>query len=71
MKENIFVELPLDQIVVIPERVDKHSVKVIGSVNLFNITWDPIQNVNYGEVFYEVSIDSLPRNDSVVRIFTL
>ena len=47
--------------------VDRSSVRVVGPSNSFNVTWDPVNNVNYGEVFYEVSIDSLSRNDSTVR----
>lgn len=61
------VESQTEPIIVIPEMVDRSSVRVVGPSNSFNVTWDPVNNVNYGEVFYEVSIDSLSRNDSTVR----
>lgn len=42
---------------VIPEMVQKESVRAIGSSESFNITWDRIKNVNYGTVFYEVQLE--------------
>ncbi|KAL3277022.1 hypothetical protein HHI36_012384 [Cryptolaemus montrouzieri] len=56
----------VDDIVVIPNIVNRDSVKVIGSSESFNVSWDPVNNVNYGVVFYEVQIDPLSRNDSTV-----
>lgn len=41
---------------VIPEAVSAKSIKIIGTYKIFNITWDPVTNVNYGSVFYEVRI---------------
>ncbi|KAJ8934365.1 hypothetical protein NQ314_013406 [Rhamnusium bicolor] len=57
---------PWVDINVIPEMTDKTSVKVIGSSESFNVTWNPINNVNYGTVFYEVQIDSPFKNDSTI-----
>ncbi|XP_076250339.1 receptor protein-tyrosine kinase sevenless isoform X2 [Rhynchophorus ferrugineus] len=54
------------EINVIPEVVDRTSVRVIGSSENFNVTWSPVRNVNYGNVFYEVQIDGLPRNNSTI-----
>lgn len=55
------------EIKVVPNKVDNTSIKVIGSSESFNITWDPITNVNYGMVFYEVHVESRWRNYTVVR----
>ncbi|XP_044258516.1 proto-oncogene tyrosine-protein kinase ROS isoform X1 [Tribolium madens] len=63
---SLHVMPDIPQIVVIPETVDKNSVRIVGSLNSFNVTWNPVKNVNYGQVFYEVSIDSLSRNDSAI-----
>lgn len=47
--------------------LDKTSIKVVGSSEDFNITWNSIKNVNYGTVFYEIQIDSPFKSDSTVR----
>lgn len=43
---------------VIPDQVNESSVKVVGNSKSFNITWESVTNVNHGEVFYEVLINS-------------
>lgn len=58
----------VEDIVVIPSKVEKNSVKVIGNSESFNVSWNPVDNVNYGTVFYEVQIDNLYRNNSTVSI---
>ncbi|KAJ8921659.1 hypothetical protein NQ315_010568, partial [Exocentrus adspersus] len=51
---------------VIPEMLNKTSIKVVGSSESFNITWNPIKSVNYGTVFYEVQIDSPSKSDLTI-----
>ncbi|KAF7989871.1 hypothetical protein HCN44_008545 [Aphidius gifuensis] len=46
--------LTSDNIIVIPDSIDADTIKVIGTWNNFNITWKPIDNINYGTVFYEI-----------------
>uniref|UniRef100_T1HB35 Tyrosine-protein kinase receptor n=1 Tax=Rhodnius prolixus TaxID=13249 RepID=T1HB35_RHOPR len=40
----------------IPEPVDVDSLKIVGNFSNFNISWHPVENVNCGEVFYELKI---------------
>ncbi|KAK9499087.1 hypothetical protein O3M35_003599 [Rhynocoris fuscipes] len=40
----------------IPDPVDINSLKIIGNFSNFNISWNPVENVNCGEVFYELKI---------------
>jgi proto-oncogene tyrosine-protein kinase ROS len=35
---------------VIPEPVKNYSIETVGSWKIFNISWDPVENVNYGKV---------------------
>lgn len=49
-----------------PTTINKTSIQVTGSSDSFNITWQPVENVNYGTVFYEVQIGSFSRNESIV-----
>ncbi|CAH0553544.1 unnamed protein product [Brassicogethes aeneus] len=58
------------EIVVIPEAIDKDSIKVLGSTSSFNISWDPVENVNYGTVFYEVQIESFARKMNYSSMLT-
>ncbi|CAG9822767.1 unnamed protein product [Phaedon cochleariae] len=60
--DNSLYTLPDDtdpwlQVNVRPEPVDEDSIKVVGSSKSFNITWNSVKNVNYGDVFYEIKID--------------
>ncbi|CAG9858272.1 unnamed protein product [Phyllotreta striolata] len=55
---------PWLQVNVIPSMVDENSVKVYGSYQSFNITWNPITNVNYGTVFYELQDTSQSKLNS-------
>lgn len=45
-----------EDINVLPDVVDVSSVGVVGTWDDFNITWKPIENVNFGTVFYEIKI---------------
>lgn len=54
------------EIVVIPEKVNKHTVHVLGSLKSFNVSWVPVKNINYGTVFYEVNVESSQKNGTTV-----
>lgn len=41
---------------VIPKAVSQSSIRVSGTWESFNISWNPVSNVNYGQVFYEVKV---------------
>lgn len=60
---------PFTKVIVTPSKVDSRSVRVVGNSESFNVTWDPVKNINYGSVFYEIQIEkhSKERNDSLVR----
>ncbi|KAI4460354.1 tyrosine-protein kinase receptor [Holotrichia oblita] len=45
-----------EDINVLPDVVDVSSVRVVGTWDSFNISWRPIENVNFGTVFYEIKI---------------
>lgn len=40
----------------IPDQVDNDSIQVEGIWSAFNVTWDAVCNVDFGEVFYEVTV---------------
>ncbi|XP_072751260.1 proto-oncogene tyrosine-protein kinase ROS isoform X2 [Anoplolepis gracilipes] len=46
--------LTSENVIVSPNAVDFNSIRVEGTWRNFNISWDPVKNVNYGTVFYEV-----------------
>ncbi|XP_046600630.1 proto-oncogene tyrosine-protein kinase ROS isoform X2 [Neodiprion lecontei] len=46
--------LSANSIVVLPSAVSIDSIRVEGKWNNFNVSWNPVKNVNYGTVFYEV-----------------
>ncbi|XP_012234446.2 proto-oncogene tyrosine-protein kinase ROS isoform X2 [Linepithema humile] len=46
--------LTSETVVVSPNAVDRDSIRVEGTWRNFNISWDPVKNINYGTVFYEV-----------------
>lgn len=48
---------------VIPDPVMHQSVRVQGAWDSFNITWDPVTNVNYGQLFYEIKISNVAKKD--------
>ncbi|XP_045468365.1 proto-oncogene tyrosine-protein kinase ROS isoform X2 [Harmonia axyridis] len=58
--------IKIEDIVVIPNIVQRNSIKVFGNSDSFNVSWYPVTNVNYGTVFYEVQIDNLSRNNSTI-----
>jgi len=46
--------LTSETVVVLPNAVDINSIRVEGTWRNFSISWDPVKNINYGTVFYEV-----------------
>lgn len=51
---------------VIPEPIERSTIRTVGFWNSFNITWEPCHKVNFGTVFYEIKVDSLLKNGSSV-----
>lgn len=43
---------------VVPEQIPSSSIQIIGTYKFFNITWHRVENVNFGNVFYEIKIKS-------------
>ncbi|XP_032680151.1 proto-oncogene tyrosine-protein kinase ROS isoform X3 [Odontomachus brunneus] len=57
--------LTSENIVVSPNAVDFDSIRVEGTWRNFNISWDPVKNINYGTVFYEVKfVDYINTNSN-------
>ncbi|XP_021913370.1 proto-oncogene tyrosine-protein kinase ROS isoform X3 [Zootermopsis nevadensis] len=52
-----------DDINVIPEPVCLPSIHITGTWDKFLIKWDPVTNVNYDQVFYEVKIYDFSKTD--------
>jgi hypothetical protein len=52
-----------DTVNVIPESVHVSSIQITGTWDQFFIRWDPVMNVNYDQVFYEVKIYDFSRTD--------
>ncbi|XP_071513555.1 proto-oncogene tyrosine-protein kinase ROS isoform X2 [Panulirus ornatus] len=48
----------IEKPVVIPDQVDASSVVVKGTWEDFVLEWEPVTNVNYGNLIYEVIIDN-------------
>ncbi|KAK2578971.1 hypothetical protein KPH14_011171 [Odynerus spinipes] len=46
--------LTSESIIVLPNAVDLDSIRVEGTWKKFNVSWNPVDNINYGTVFYEV-----------------
>lgn len=40
----------------IPNPVQKSSIRIEGSFDSFNVLWDAVTNVNYGKIFYRVKM---------------
>jgi hypothetical protein len=56
---------------VIPEPVRLSSIQVTGKWDEFLIKWDPVTNVNYDQVFYEVKIYDFSKTDFSDPVSTL
>lgn len=53
---------------VIPKPVTQSSIRVSGSWETFNISWNPVTNVNYGQVVYEVKVRDGSGREMSVRL---
>lgn len=56
---------------VVPDPVNPSSLRVFGIWNNFNISWDSVDNVSYGEVFYEITYlnhPALETNQTTIQI---
>ncbi|XP_015176489.1 PREDICTED: proto-oncogene tyrosine-protein kinase ROS isoform X2 [Polistes dominula] len=57
--------LTSENVVVLPNAVDLDSIRVEGNSGKFNVSWDPVDNINYGTVFYEVKfVDYINTNSN-------
>ncbi|KAL2717170.1 proto-oncogene tyrosine-protein kinase ROS isoform X4 [Vespula squamosa] len=57
--------LTSESVVVLPNAVDLNSIRVEGTSGKFNVSWDPVDNINYGTVFYEVKfLDHINTNSN-------
>lgn len=57
-----------DTVSVIPEPVRVSSIQITGTWDQFFIKWDPVTNVNYDQVFYEIKIYDFSRTDFSVPV---
>ncbi|XP_059618544.1 protein sevenless isoform X2 [Phlebotomus argentipes] len=53
---------------VIPNQVKNHTIKIRGVWTSFEIIWEPVSNVNYGQVFYEIRIHASGHKDIVKEV---
>ena len=60
-----------DTVNVIPEPVRVSSIQITGTWDQFFIKWDPVTNVNYDQVFYEVKTYDISRRDFSEPVCTL
>lgn len=60
-----------DDINVIPEPVCLPSIHITGTWDKFLIKWDPVTNVNYDQVFYEVKIYDFSKTDFSEPVSTM
>ncbi|XP_014249043.1 proto-oncogene tyrosine-protein kinase ROS [Cimex lectularius] len=51
----------------IPESIKQDSIRIVGNYSNFNISWDPVTNVNIGEVFYELKISHKDQKEITVE----
>lgn len=57
-------------VTVLPNAVNYDSIRVEGTWRNFNISWDPVENINYGTVFYEVKFADYINTNSNPEITT-
>ncbi|XP_015429752.1 PREDICTED: proto-oncogene tyrosine-protein kinase ROS [Dufourea novaeangliae] len=62
--------LTSETVVVLPKAVNYNSIRVEGTWRNFNISWDPVENINYGTVFYEVKFADYINTNSNPEITT-
>ena len=62
--------LTSETITVLPNPVKLDSIRVEGTWRNFNVSWDPVTNINYGTVFYEVKFADYINTNSNPEITT-
>ncbi|XP_043257692.1 proto-oncogene tyrosine-protein kinase ROS isoform X3 [Colletes gigas] len=62
--------LTSETVVILPNAVNYSSIRVEGTWRNFNISWDPVENINYGTVFYEVKFADYINTNSNPEITT-
>ncbi|XP_076667958.1 receptor protein-tyrosine kinase sevenless isoform X2 [Andrena cerasifolii] len=62
--------LTSETVAVLPNAVNYSSIRVEGTWRNFNISWDPVENINYGTVFYEVKFADYINTNSNPEITT-
>ncbi|OAD52465.1 Proto-oncogene tyrosine-protein kinase ROS [Eufriesea mexicana] len=62
--------LTSETVAVLPNDVNYTSIRVEGTWRNFNISWDPVENINYGTVFYEVKFADYINTNSNPEITT-
>ncbi|XP_043520805.1 proto-oncogene tyrosine-protein kinase ROS isoform X2 [Frieseomelitta varia] len=62
--------LTSETVVVLPNAVSYNSIRIEGTWRNFNISWDPVKNINYGIVFYEVKFADYINTNSNPEITT-
>lgn len=68
LKTALCIEFTVDdELRVIPESIDSSSIRIFGTSSAFNITWDPVVNVNYGQVFYDVKTEDGTK-ENIVKV---
>ena len=60
----------LNEVNVIPNSIKPHDIKVIGSWDNFAIKWTAIDNVNYGQVFYNLLVEDSHYSHTLITVNT-
>lgn len=55
---------------VIPEQIDEHSIRITGNWSTFNISWTPVSNVTYGQVFYDIRFLNVVQTETQLTSIT-
>ncbi|GAB0094112.1 Tyrosine-protein kinase receptor [Sergentomyia squamirostris] len=58
----------ISNINVIPNQVSNATIKIRGVWSAFDIIWEAVSNVNYGQVFYEIRIHAHGHSDIVKEV---
>ncbi|XP_029733314.1 proto-oncogene tyrosine-protein kinase ROS isoform X3 [Aedes albopictus] len=53
---------------VLPAQVNDSSIRIHGTWKKFQIVWDPVSNVDYGKVFYKLTIKVAGRQEEILEL---
>jgi len=53
---------------VVPSQIPSDSVRITGTSNQLNISWAPSVEVEYGQVYYSLVMESLGPDTQTIRI---